>query len=173
MEDHWSWITVCNIATSYRPRIISKMVKWNSCDDTIILNTDGSYMKSSGKAGAGGIIRRRNGDMIMAFANPLKFSTINLSEVIAARDGIQWCCEQGMSNFKVELDSMLIVHMIKGICNVPWNLLAIIENIQDRIRNRGIEITHCYREGNSVADALAKHATTLHQNVIFLQENSP
>ncbi|KAH0643517.1 hypothetical protein KY290_035017 [Solanum tuberosum] len=89
MEDHWNGFTVRTIAMSYRPRIISRAVKWNSCDYHIILNTDGSYKKSIGKAGAGGIVRKRNGDTIMAFANPLQFSTNNFSEARTVLDGIQ------------------------------------------------------------------------------------
>lgn len=33
-------------------------------------------------------------------------------------------------------------------------------------------VSHCYREGNMVADALAKHATIIHQNTIFTQESN-
>ncbi|KAK4709920.1 hypothetical protein R3W88_004433 [Solanum pinnatisectum] len=52
---------------------------------------------------------------------------------------------------------MIIVQMIKGISNIPWNLITMIEDIQQRVREREIQVSHCYREGNTVADALAKH----------------
>ncbi|KAK4353053.1 hypothetical protein RND71_028571 [Anisodus tanguticus] len=171
MDDLWGWYKVCNIAMSYKPRLTSALVKWNSQGNEVILNTDGSYMLGTGKAGAGGIVRRRNGGMIMVFANPIHFSTNNFSEANAALFGINWCCDHGMSNFKVEFDSMLIVKMIKGEINSPWNLLSMIDEIKDRVRERGLELLHCFREGNTVADTLAKHATGQNHNSIFLQKN--
>lgn len=40
-----------------------------------------------------------------------------------------------------------------------------------KVNERGIKVSHCYREGDSVADALAKHGATLTHNVIFDNEN--
>lgn len=128
---------------SYRPRIISWEMKWNSCGNhIIILNTDGSYKKSIGKTGAGGIVRKRNGDMIITFANPLQFSTNHFTEARVVLNGIQWCFGKGMYKFKVELESMIIFHMIKGICSTHWKLTSIIEETRDRVREKQIEISH-------------------------------
>ncbi|KAM3327099.1 hypothetical protein P3S67_002225 [Capsicum chacoense] len=171
MEDHWGWNIICNISMNYKPRLISTLVKWNKHGDDLILNTDGSYMMSTRKSGAGGIVRRRNGSMIMAFANPIHFSTNNSSEAEAALFGILWCYDQGLANFRMQLDSMLTVQMIRGNINIPWNLIKVIAEIQHKVNERGIKVSHCYREGNSVADALAKHGTTLTHNVIFDNEN--
>ncbi|WMV41920.1 hypothetical protein MTR67_035305 [Solanum verrucosum] len=70
--------------------------------------------------------------MIMSFVNLLQFSTNNFSKVKDALNGIQWCCEKGMYNFKVELNSMIIVHMIQGTCSTHWKLTCIIEEIRDK-----------------------------------------
>ncbi|XP_070031824.1 uncharacterized protein [Nicotiana tomentosiformis] len=117
------------------------MVTWNSPEgNTCKLNTDGSYMESINKAGAGGIVRKRTGQLVMAFASPIQFSTNNYSEVQAALQGTLWCCDQNCFNYILELDSMLVVNMILG------------------------------KKGNEVADSLSKYATTITEKVTFLNE---
>ncbi|WMV20051.1 hypothetical protein MTR67_013436 [Solanum verrucosum] len=77
------------------------MVYWTRPNlDTWKINTDGSYMINQNKAGAGGIVRNRIGEMIMAFAYPTHFCTNNFSEPHAALIGISWCCEQQFSHLE-------------------------------------------------------------------------
>ncbi|OIT21156.1 hypothetical protein A4A49_63505 [Nicotiana attenuata] len=58
-----------------------------------------------------------------------------------------------------------VVYEVKHI-NIGQN------DIQDQaVKQHDIKIKHCFREGNEVADALAKHATTIMQQIIFLNEN--
>ncbi|KAK6796412.1 hypothetical protein RDI58_004113 [Solanum bulbocastanum] len=71
----------------------------------------------------------------------------------------------------MELDSVIIVQMIKGISNIPWNLITMIEDIQQRIREREIQVSRCYREGNTVADALSKHAISIEHEIYFDSED--
>ncbi|KAK6796411.1 hypothetical protein RDI58_004112 [Solanum bulbocastanum] len=93
MQDQWGWTNICSIAMmDYKLKLTSKMVKWNIHGDDLILNTDGSYMISLGRAGVGGIVRRRNGNMVIAFAKPIHFSTNNFSKACAAFLRISWCC---------------------------------------------------------------------------------
>lgn len=88
-------------------------------------------MESINKAGAGGIVRKRTGQLVMAFASPIQFSTNNYSEVQAALQGTLWCCGQNCFNFILELDSMLVVNMILGKYKAPWKLQNDIDQIQD------------------------------------------
>ncbi|KAH0686197.1 hypothetical protein KY289_016965 [Solanum tuberosum] len=89
MDQHWDWKQVCHIAENYKITISSLMVCWNKpSDDTWKLNTDGSFMKVLNKAGDGGIVRNKNGDLVMAFAYPVHFCTNNFSEAYAALIGI-------------------------------------------------------------------------------------
>lgn len=106
----------------------------------------------------------------MAFASPVQFSTNNYSEVQAALQGTLWCCGQNCFNFILELDSMLVVNMILGKYKAPWKLQNDIDQLQHKVRLHGITIKHCYREENEVADSLSKYATTITENVTFLNE---
>ncbi|XP_070003176.1 uncharacterized protein [Nicotiana sylvestris] len=115
------------------------MVTWiNSEEDNWKLNSDSSCMMTLGKVGAGGIVRRGNGDMLT-----------------------------------VELDSLLVVQMIQGKAKPPWRLHKDIAAIKEKISHRNIEVCHCFREGNIVSDSLAKHATIIMEDKIYMQENDP
>ncbi|PHT91126.1 hypothetical protein T459_06239 [Capsicum annuum] len=67
------------------------------------LNTNGSFIKVIGKAGAGGIVRKRNGQMIMVFVAPIQFCTNNYFEARAALIG-KIPREFGNLSFLVSLD---------------------------------------------------------------------
>ncbi|KAF3619516.1 hypothetical protein FXO38_32887 [Capsicum annuum] len=61
-------------------------------------------------------------------------------------------------------------NVVHGSCNTHWKLIHIIDEIRNKVRNRGIEISHCYKESNTVAAMLAKHAITFSQNTIYLKK---
>ncbi|XP_060202921.1 uncharacterized protein LOC132631356 [Lycium barbarum] len=167
----WNWSKVCFEAENFKAVITSKMIRWiKPIGNTWKLNTDGSYMKNQNKAGAGGIVRNRIGNMIVAFAYPTQFYTNNYSEAYAALVGISWCVNHPFESLEVELDSKMVVQMIDGSLKPPWRLLDIIENTKAKMAHINISIKHCFREGNEVADALAKYATQIQVPRIFLNE---
>lgn len=171
MEWSWSWTEVCRVVESYKTKLTSVMVKWEKPEEnTWKLNTDGSYMINQGKAGAGGIVRNRNGQMIMAFAAPVEFLTNNYSETQAALQGLIWCCQQNFQHLTIELDSFFVVNMILSKCNTPWKLQDDIAQIREKTHLHNIKVKHCLREGNTVADFLSKYATTLTTKVTFMNE---
>nr|XP_016492046.1 PREDICTED: germacrene A synthase-like [Nicotiana tabacum] len=49
----------------------------------------------------------------------------------------------------------------KRTSRTPMRLRKAVEEAQKKIRERQIEIKHCYREANAIDDALAKEATTM------------
>ena len=57
------------------------MLSWNkSLDKWIKINTDESALTDPGKLGAGGILRDKEGKMVMVFITPLGEGTNNKSE---------------------------------------------------------------------------------------------
>nr|XP_033508635.1 uncharacterized protein LOC117273568 [Nicotiana tomentosiformis] len=76
---------ICHIAETYKPRITNVLVCWKMpLGDTWKINTDGSFVATSRQAGIRGIVKRGNGDLIMAFAKPVQFSTNILCELQAS-----------------------------------------------------------------------------------------
>ncbi|KAH0650718.1 hypothetical protein KY284_030630 [Solanum tuberosum] len=61
--------------------------------------------------------------------------------------------------------------MILGLDNILWKLQEIIKKIQKNVELQGITVQHCYKEGNTVVDSLAKYATNITNNEVFLQED--
>ncbi|OIT31215.1 hypothetical protein A4A49_62182 [Nicotiana attenuata] len=171
MDWNWTWNNLCKVAEDYKIHLKSTMVLWEPLDSNQWkINTDGSFSANTGKAGIGGVVRKRNGQMIMAFSAPVHFLTNNYSEVQAALFAILWCCDHNCQELILELETLLVVNMILGKYNTPWRLKEAVTLIQQKVQQHGIKIKHCYREGNEVADGLAKHAATLAQQTIFLNE---
>ncbi|KAF3638683.1 hypothetical protein FXO38_23111 [Capsicum annuum] len=89
MDWCWNWIKICQVMECYKTNLKSIMVKWEKPEmDSWKLNTDGSNIANQGRAGAGGVVRNRDGQMLMAFAAPVQFLTNNYSETQAALHGI-------------------------------------------------------------------------------------
>ncbi|XP_060200737.1 uncharacterized protein LOC132629008 [Lycium barbarum] len=67
---------------------VSMPIIWSKPSENIIkINTDGSSMAHSNKAGIGGIARDSRGDIIMAFSKTLQFCSNNSAEIQAASFG--------------------------------------------------------------------------------------
>ncbi|KAF3680155.1 hypothetical protein FXO37_03471 [Capsicum annuum] len=82
------------------------------------LNTNGSFIKVIGKAGVGGIVRKRNGQMIRVFVAPIQFCTNNYFEGRAALIVISGCSLQLLHSI-LEMDSLVLVNMILGSIILP------------------------------------------------------
>ena len=76
------------------------------------------------------------------------------------------CEYQGYTNFTLELDSTIITNKLNNNLVTNMKLKKVVDNIKS-IKNRiGIQVTHYFREGNQVADWLAKLASTSTQILI-------
>ncbi|KAH0761395.1 hypothetical protein KY290_017468 [Solanum tuberosum] len=82
----------------------------------------------------------------MAFANPTQFYTNNFSEAHVALIGISWCCNNHIQNIEMELDSMIIVNMIKGNAKPSCRLHSMIDDIRQKMHQRNVKISNCFRE---------------------------
>lgn len=127
-------------------------------------------MKELRRAGLGGVVRKGSVEIVMAFAKPCQFLTNNYNEVEAAMFGLKWCCSQSFNHLTLEMDSLILVNIISGKYKIPWSLHSAIGQIQELVQQRNITVVHCYREGNAVADFLAKFATHMEGSVLYLRE---
>ncbi|KAM3362308.1 putative protein isoform X2 [Capsicum galapagoense] len=130
------------------------------------INSDGSYICENGRAGIGGLVRNSHGDLLMAFSIPIYSNSSNMAEAMATEFGVKWCYQFGHTNFTLELDSMNLVNMINnsGVTNMKLKpMIDSINNINNEVQ---MQVRHCYREGNQVADFLAKMASNSNQTLI-------
>ncbi|XP_075101904.1 uncharacterized protein LOC142177329 [Nicotiana tabacum] len=130
-----------------RPIQTWKQVQWQlPLYGTIKVNTDGSYIKESGKSGIGGIIKDGNGDCIIDFSMPVICDSNNMAEALAAKFGGKWCNQLGFTNFALELDSTVIVNMINQRGTKNMKLKMVVERNLKVIHNASATVQHCYRE---------------------------
>ncbi|XP_011620451.1 uncharacterized protein LOC105420038 [Amborella trichopoda] len=122
------------------------------------LNVDGCALGNPNHSGAGGVFRNSMGISSWTFSSYLSNTTNFFAEFSALFQGIEIAKEKGVERFLIECDSIVVIEAIKGR-KIPWKFsqkLLILRTYLDDILWK---ITHIFREGNNVADLLAKKAT--------------
>nr|XP_009610366.1 uncharacterized protein LOC104104078 [Nicotiana tomentosiformis] len=162
------WDRLCDTLFKLHPKKSLMVVQWQKPElGYFKLNTDGRFKKSDGSTGLEGALRRDNGEIIMAFSFPYRCNNHNLAEAYAAYLGITWCIQNGYTDFTLEMDSLLLVDMLRGEKESNYRMAKITEKIAQLRRTANINIHHCYREANQQADCLAKMASKAQNGAFF------
>ena len=117
-------------------------------------NVDGSSSLSS--SGGRGIVRDKEGSVIMAFSHYYGNITNYEVEMSAVWDLISRCRDAGLALSFVESDSKTVIHMIIGRTTDHWKCSRWCKLIRTHPLFDGICFSHCYRESNFTADYMAK-----------------
>ncbi|XP_062027735.1 uncharacterized protein LOC133743716 [Rosa rugosa] len=120
------------------------------------VNTDGSFRDNS-TAGFGGIFRDYEGQFRGAFAKKVETLSAIDAEVLAVIEALRIAWVKSWTHIWLETDSMLVVHYFKNPKLVPWRLWRAWSNCLSFTRMIHFRVSHTFREGNTVADALANH----------------
>ncbi|KAG2666238.1 hypothetical protein I3760_15G047900 [Carya illinoinensis] len=133
------------------------MVKWiKPQQGWVKLNTDGSSLGNPGQSGAGGVIRDTSGHLCIAYSMDLGQGSNNYAELKGLLEGVRRCCRYGFLQVYIEVDSQLLVNWVtKGACNI-WYLEDFWDELRVCLACLDYRLTHVFREGNAVADFLAK-----------------
>lgn len=121
------------------------------------LNTDGSMFGSLGVAGCGGVIRDDCGNWISGFTKRIGITNSFIAEMWGLREGLIMCCNLNIASLIVELDARAVVDAFSNnqyVNNIISPILDDCRLLSSRFSR--IQFKHCYREGNRVADTLAK-----------------
>ena len=99
------------------------------------------------------MIRNSCGRFILVFTD--SFGPVNALQVEARALllGLQLGRQRGISHLIVKSDYPVLISCLRG----AWGVPAVIRPIRG-IAPEGYQFSHCYREGNSVADSLASYA---------------
>ena len=127
-------------------------------------------MNDGTSASGGGILRAPGGKMVYAYSFYFGQGSNMCAESLALLVGIYICDKLEIPNTTVLCDSRILVEMMKGKLSPPWHILPIIRKIS-RYKSIISEVKHYYREGNTVADALAKEAHSHLNNRISISES--
>lgn len=62
---------------------------------------------------------------------------------------------------------MVLVQILRGEVNCPWNLFYYIQNIKSVLSSFSCVVAHIFREGNKSADGLANEAMDRRDSQVF------
>ncbi|CAL9009909.1 unnamed protein product, partial [Prunus brigantina] len=153
---------------------IQVRLAWNPPENGVLkLNVDGSFMRSTGSIGAGGVIRDHLGNWIGGFAVNLGKGQILEAELWGLFFGLQSVITRRMMNIIVEMDSVNAVNLVMSnelnICHPMAGLVSSCKRLLSQIPR--CTIHHIYREKNVVADRLAAWSHDIELGCCFLEEN--
>ncbi|KAG2713072.1 hypothetical protein I3843_04G149000 [Carya illinoinensis] len=138
------------------PRIL-KLVAWSMpSDGWVKLNVDGSCRGNLGSCGGGGVIRDEGGRFLATFSSKYGIGTNNEAELKALIGGLTLCKELGLVNLVIESDSMLVVKWLREKMCTVWYLWDYWEEVVQVLTGTEYLVLHQFREGNRVADFLAR-----------------
>ncbi|XP_019173838.1 PREDICTED: uncharacterized protein LOC109169412 [Ipomoea nil] len=122
------------------------------------LNVDGSC-KGDGMAGCGGLIRDEAGEYCAGFSSSVGRCQVLEAEAWGVFHGLRLAREEGCAKLLVESDSKQLIDKLRKkdkasskVCNIMWRCMREADRLQQ------VEYVHVRREGNKVADWLARSA---------------
>jgi len=136
-----------------------------------VLNTDGAVKGALGPAGAGGVLRDDKGEWILGFSEYLGHCSTLTAELKAVVRGLKIAKELGAQKLWVRTDSKILWGMLIGQAHHHPELHFLGQTCRRLLYANGwdVEITHCFRETNQVADRLANIGVTGRLGAIMYQ----
>ncbi|XP_075083349.1 uncharacterized protein LOC142167092 [Nicotiana tabacum] len=130
------------------------------------LNSDGSCR--NGYCGGGVVVRDSMGCLIYAYILNLGPGTSNWAEAMFLLFGIKWCIKSGFNNILAESNSKLLVDWVNGSNCTPWRVAYQVNELRRLRGHKFLNLNHCFRESNQVADKLASLSHDSLQTQVFL-----
>ncbi|XP_071916279.1 uncharacterized protein [Coffea arabica] len=120
----------------------------------LTLNTDGCSKGNPGTSGGGGVLRDPAGRPLVSFSAFFGETSSFQAEALALLTGISVCAQQGFTDVRVQLDSMVLVGILTRRLHCPWHIRWEVRQIW-KLAAVPTTFSHCFREANKVADILA------------------
>ncbi|OIT31306.1 hypothetical protein A4A49_56379, partial [Nicotiana attenuata] len=138
----------------------------------IKLNFDRAYKQTT--SGIGGVVRDHNGNWIMGFNMKVQAASYIHAELLALQQSLMLAMERNLFPIEIETDSIQVLNLLENgnstfdplLHNCKWLL---------SMKEKDLVVQHSFREGNGVADLLAKEAakqTTINK-LVFIVMPSP
>ncbi|XP_060177843.1 uncharacterized protein LOC132607783 [Lycium barbarum] len=129
---------ILQVFEAYRPRIVSKMVKWE-------FPMPGWFKCNS--VGASRVI-----------SSLQQQEGYQMAEARALHKGLKYCVTNSLLPMVMETDSMTMEMVLNGQWDTPWSMSMIINNISRLRRDKEVRVEHVLKEGNGLANYLTNYA---------------
>lgn len=137
-------------------------IAWSPPADGIIkINCDGSSVGSHPCGSVGLVIRDSNSTFLGAAASNLGRATPLEAEFCAAMMAMEKAQAMHLLNICLETDSLQVVNAFNKGLGIPWKMRVRWHNCLSFCQAISCSYVHILREGNMVADSLAKHGQGL------------
>ncbi|XP_030936138.1 uncharacterized protein LOC115961271 [Quercus lobata] len=112
------------------------------------LNSNGSAINNTGKAGGGGLFHDHEGNWVKGYVRGIGHTNSFMAELWALRDRLNIAREMGVSNLIIELGALSIVLLMNNEAeNIMMEpLLFDCRSLSKQIPNK--RVLHVYREAN-------------------------
>lgn len=119
---------------------------------------------SSGLASCGDVLRNHLGVVCLSFSYNLGICSIVQAKLWAILLGIMIVGSRGFRSLQVKSNSIIVVNLIRGVCPKTHFPQPLVEAIRELVGMDGVILwSYIYKEANQVADALAKHELSIHE----------
>lgn len=123
------------------------------------VNVNSSALGSPGHSEGGFIVRNSEGRVVAARSIYLHIGSSFRAELLALLHALDFCHQQGFTNLSFELDSMLVVDLLRSP-SLSWRFHSEFSRARHLVLLLGCSIRYVYRVANVVVDCLAKLAST-------------
>ncbi|XP_075636819.1 uncharacterized protein LOC142609068 [Castanea sativa] len=137
------------------------------------VNVDGAVFSNQKATGVGVTIRDDRVRLEAAMSKKLHAPLGALkAEAKAFKAGIIFARDVGVQDIIIEGDSMIIFRALCELSPPPQSVASIIEGILDIVREfRSVQFSHTRRQGNIPAHILAKHASSIANFTVWIEQN--
>ena len=136
------------------------------------LNVDGAVFKTQKTAGVGVLIRDEQGQVIAALSQKINAPLGALEvEAKAAEVALQFARDVGISDFIMEVDSLIVYNALCGHSSPSSSVASVILSALGFCGLfRQVDFSHIRRKGNTPTHLLAKHAIGIVDFVAWMEE---
>ncbi|KAF7838891.1 ribonuclease H [Senna tora] len=156
-----------------KPDRVVKHIRWLPPEaGWVKVNVDGacsSKGRDHGHAACGGVVRDENGNYMVGFLKNLGSCSPIQAELWGVHSGLSTAWLHGFRRVIIEVDSMVVCGMMQGLLSDSHPCAALVRQIHGFLgKDWEVRVQHTYREGNHVADAMARAAYQSGKDLSFV-----
>ncbi|KAJ8749887.1 hypothetical protein K2173_013802 [Erythroxylum novogranatense] len=136
------------------------------------MNVDGAVDPLVGAAAAGGVLRSTNGSWLAGFAHNLGICSVTNAELWGLLDGLQIAWSLGTNKVEVESDNMSVIQWLNNHNQESMDNALICSIRELMSRSWHVKLHHVFREGNAIADAMARIRPEVSLGMMVFQQPS-